>query len=176
MGCDDGSLRLLDAATGAVIRNLGNVSRFTSAADFSPDNRLLAGPGDRESILLWDVKTGQEKAKFIGPYRSPRTLAFAPDGKTLATAHDGPPSFSQEGTILLWDVESRSIRRTMPGPKGMIFALAYSPDGKLPVRLGGMEGEHVMLMDASLPATKFAFSRTERDGLTASRFLAMAAS
>ncbi|HKI38523.1 MAG TPA: WD40 repeat domain-containing protein [Gemmataceae bacterium] len=64
---------------------------------FSPDGRLLAQADDRKA-RLWDLHTGKDAATFDG-HRGPlAALAFAPDGKRLATA-------STDTTGLLWDAE-----------------------------------------------------------------------
>jgi WD40 repeat protein len=51
------------------------------------------------------------------------TLAFAPDGKTLATG--GPDSVAR-----LWEVKTGRLLRTFNGRKGWVSALAFTPDGK----------------------------------------------
>ncbi len=51
------------------------------------------------------------------------SVAFAPDGKTLATA--GSDSF-----IRLWDVTTGQIRSVLWGHLGMLRGVAFSPDGK----------------------------------------------
>jgi WD40 repeat protein len=63
----------------------------------SPDGRLLAQADDRK-VRLWDLYTGKEAAAFEGHRGLILALAFAPDGKRLATA-------SADTTGLLWDVE-----------------------------------------------------------------------
>ncbi|HEX3147337.1 MAG TPA: hypothetical protein VHR66_04595 [Gemmataceae bacterium] len=48
-------------------------------------------------MRLWDPKTGKELAVLKGHSRWVYTVAFSPDGKTLASGQ-------QDGVILLWDV------------------------------------------------------------------------
>lgn len=49
------------------------------------------------------------------------SLAFSPDGRTLATG-------SRDGTVILWDLPTGSIRARFPGD-GWNLRLAFSPDG-----------------------------------------------
>src|SRR5437868_1656705 len=49
-------------------------------------------------------------------------LAFAPDGKTLASA-------GWDQVIRLWDVFSGTERATLRGHQSEIYCLAFSPDG-----------------------------------------------
>jgi hypothetical protein len=49
------------------------------------------------TILLWEVGTGRQLARLEGHRGPVHLLAFAPDGRRLASA-------SQDGTALIWDV------------------------------------------------------------------------
>src|SRR5438094_6674069 len=76
-----------------------------------------AGDWGGDGVRLWDTASGQLKA--ILQAGSVVTLAFSPDGKTLATASSDP-------TVELWDVASGQLKVTLnaDGP------LAFSPDGQ----------------------------------------------
>ena len=54
----------------------------------------------------------------------PETVAFSPDGKTLATGDD-------DDTVRLWDVATRQqIGNPFTGHTGPVWSVAFSPDGK----------------------------------------------
>ncbi|MFI0607111.1 MAG: caspase family protein [Anaerolineae bacterium] len=58
-----------------------------------------------------------------GHSSSVESVAFSPDGKTLAAG--------SEGTIILWDVASRSpIGQPLAGHSDYVLSVAFSPDGK----------------------------------------------
>ena len=73
----------------------------------------------REAV---DLPTGAERATLIGHRTEVLSLAFSPDGKTLATG-------GRDGTIKLWDVLAGE-RRTLRGHSKLVKSIAFSPDGR----------------------------------------------
>jgi WD40 repeat protein len=53
----------------------------------------------------------------------PFTIAFAPDGKTLATG-------GQDNLVHLWEVATGAERRVLRGHDSMVLSLSFSPDGR----------------------------------------------
>src|SRR5262249_18086016 len=51
------------------------------------------------------------------------SVAFSPDGRTLASA-------SADQTVKLWDVQSRKEIKTLEGHKDYVLSVAFSPDGR----------------------------------------------
>src|SRR4029078_9482470 len=63
---------------------------------FSPDSRTLAyADGEEGDIVLWDVHAGAGKGLLKGHSNELQSLAFAPDGQTLASS-------SVDKTAKLW--------------------------------------------------------------------------
>jgi WD40 repeat protein len=64
----------------------------------------------------------------VGFWGTARSVAFSPDGKTLASGHDF-------GNVVLWDVATRRMKRTLrTSPSGVcdwVDGLAFSPDGQV---------------------------------------------
>jgi len=137
-GQADGSVKLLDLATGAVRpmnrRATGNVISVA----FSRDGRTLATTSDDGSVDVWDAPTASLRETFIGHAGSAVAPIFSPDGATLYTA-------SNDGTVIVWDVSG--LRRlghpfrfdplALPGEgphqpeQNAADAVAFSPDSKL---------------------------------------------
>jgi WD40 repeat protein len=91
-------------------------------------------------IKLWDVATCREIANLKGHTYHVRSVAFSPNGKTLASG-------SSDETIKLWDVASGKERATLTGHSGTVFDVAFSPDGKT---LASASGDHtIKLWDVS---------------------------
>lgn len=103
-GSLDGTIRILDIATGQSRPLRGHGGRILALA-FSPDQRTLAsGAGDR-TIKLWDIASGEQKGTLRGHTDWVRRLTFSPDGRILASA-------SSDGTIRLWQAATEAEVRT----------------------------------------------------------------
>jgi WD40 repeat protein len=68
------------------------------AAAFSLDGRRVA-TGQNESVVVWETASGKKRGQFTGHRGVVSSVAFAPDGKTLASS-------SRDGTALIWDLLS----------------------------------------------------------------------
>jgi WD40 repeat protein len=95
---------------------------------FSGDGRSLAEAMPDGSappaVRIHDLQTGKQKAIPVGPFADTiMRLAFAPDGRTLASG-------GLNGRVVLWDVASGTPRRDWDIPQRGISGLSFSPDGK----------------------------------------------
>jgi WD40 repeat protein len=109
-----------DTATGKEVHTIrGFVGCFGLA--FSPDGKILASACP-DTLGFWDVASGKQIGKAVdrGPFF--QTLAFAPDGKTVAAVGGG---------LRLWEVPSGKEVRRYPEQAGASYAVAFSPDGRL---------------------------------------------
>ena len=77
---------------------------------------LLAAPST-------SAQEPQLRATLKGPIGPVISLAFSPDGQTLALGNSG-------GTIQLWDLSSAKVRATLTGHTSPVWSVAYSPDGQ----------------------------------------------
>jgi WD40 repeat protein len=122
----DETIKLWEVASGR--ERLTLRGRVRDDVVFSPDGKLLAA-GGASSARLWDV---------VGTPRAPRrsfpdaalTLAFSPDGRTLAVGLWDFSERPQQGMLRLWDVRTGARRPGLLGRTGAVHAIAFSPDGR----------------------------------------------
>jgi RNA polymerase sigma factor (sigma-70 family) len=129
-------LVLWDAETGKIRHKLKH-DLEVRALGFSPDGKLVAsGTGvggaerDMDTVLLWDVKTGQLLRTLKTRDLEGVKVVFAPDSKLLAAVLD-PVLDHSEGSaeVVLWDAVEGKASRTLPDSEG-IEIIAFTPDGK----------------------------------------------
>jgi WD40 repeat protein len=110
VGGADKKVRLFEVATGKEVRQVGLPDMIGLAA-FAPDGRSLgvAWWSSQWSIRLLDAATLRERAKLADPNASVRSLAFAPDGKLLASG-------LTDTTAVFWDVTNTAPRSQKKEP------------------------------------------------------------
>jgi len=70
----------------------------------------LASAGGDQTVRLWDLADGPERAIWIGTAPAARSVAFSFDKRSLASA-------GADGAVRLWDVETgheRGVLKDMP--------------------------------------------------------------
>ncbi|MBI1917060.1 MAG: WD40 repeat domain-containing protein, partial [Planctomycetes bacterium] len=86
----------------------------------------------------WEVDTGKERPPLKGHRKGVYAIAFAPDGKTLASAGwDETVRLWEVTTVRLWDVASGKELRRCKGRPDYFMRVAFTPDGKTLAATGG---------------------------------------
>ncbi len=116
------------------------------ALALSSDERyLVSGPNVTDGeLMLWDLETGESRQ--LARMLPASTLAFSPDGKTIAGAGlSGPDSLSR---ISLWDVAAGGdpVAETplLPGPA---VGIAFTADGTQLISAVATDGHPVQFWD-----------------------------
>ncbi|HEX7312606.1 MAG TPA: caspase family protein [Pyrinomonadaceae bacterium] len=91
---------------------------------FTQDGRTMASWFDLgKTIKVWDITTGKELHTLSSGENILASVAFSPDGKTVAAR-------SGNGIITLWDVASGEVLRALSLGAGASDLFVFSPDGE----------------------------------------------
>ena len=127
----NGRIKLWDRETGSLRYTLGVNTQRTSgelvegiyALAYSPDGSRIAGPGPKNSLVLYDAVTGEIDLRLEGDPGAVQGLTWSPDGQTLVAA------ISAHG-MRVWETRKGRLTRSFLGKHGgPVASVAFSPDG-----------------------------------------------
>jgi RNA polymerase sigma factor (sigma-70 family) len=134
----DGTVRVWEAATGALRHTLAGHGESAQAVAFSPDGALLATAGEDGVVRLWDPATGRPVRDLDGHRGRVWGVCFSPDGRELASA-------GGDQTVRVWNPTDGTELRKFGGLRGGAYAVEFHPAGPL---LAVAADNTVLLLDA----------------------------
>jgi WD40 repeat protein len=124
--CDDiqPGLALLDAATGSLVVSAeGGLEGYWPLLAFSPDGSLLALAGTSLDLRRTSDLALVKSLGLANQEIELTSLAFAPDGETLAAG-------MRDGGIWMWEVSTGDELAWLEGHTLSVTGLAFTPDGR----------------------------------------------
>jgi WD40 repeat protein len=136
---DGMTLTVLSFEAGVSIWNLPDGTRRASipgltsfdilgGVAFGQDGKMLAAADQFEnSVSIFTLPDGKPLAKLSGHTKLVNAIAFAPEGRRLATG-------SRDNTINIWELPEGKLITTLKAPGTALFGIkqvAFTPDGKI---------------------------------------------
>lgn len=117
----EGSVQLLSANKGEILRSVKGHGFGTMAMSWSPRGYFLATGGQEKLARIWDARSGDQVAELEGGGGSVEHLAWSPAGDMLATVSGKH--------IKLWDATGALLEH-FPQQAYTIAGLQWRADGK----------------------------------------------
>jgi WD domain, G-beta repeat len=114
-------IRVWDAGTGRLWRELLTQDEGTFALAFTPDGRTLLSTGRKSVIRLWELETASQRRELSGHTGAVFALALSRDGRTLASA-------GEDKRALLYHLSARPQLHSQPVDLERAWAALASAD------------------------------------------------
>lgn len=120
-GDEKGWVRVWDVQRGTLLRTYRGKGEVKALA-VAPTHGRIAAALERV-VELWDIERDEKVATLRGHRANVRDVAFAPDGRLLATV-------SRDKALRLWDADTGASLAVLEGHVDHIERVELSPDGR----------------------------------------------
>jgi WD40 repeat protein len=116
----DGIVRLWNAATGTLVRELRGHKEEVVKLAFSPrSDHLVSGSADG-NVIIWDLSQGTIVSNLGEHSGGVQSVAFNGDGTLIVTA-------IKSGLVEIWDATSRNVRASLRQHEGAVMSAEFGP-------------------------------------------------
>jgi WD40 repeat protein len=115
-----GTILILDAGTGEIVRRLTGIVQRIGYIAWSPDGTRLAAATSGSTVRVWDLKTGVDEFEFPGGM----SMAWSPDGAHLVTG-------TRDGLVQIWNSRTGQLRKTLNGHESYVYDVDWSREDRL---------------------------------------------
>ena len=136
----DQTIRVWDIATGSNSLTIWDRSNVIASVAYSPDGKHILAAGKRPfvreseqqgdntgsqqdgTVKQWNASTGRIELNIKGYISVVKSVAYAPDGKSFASA-------GYDNTVRVWNATTGGELATFRGHRDYVVSVAFSPDG-----------------------------------------------
>ncbi|MBF0519525.1 MAG: glycosyltransferase family 39 protein [Nitrospirae bacterium] len=122
------SIKLIDIESGALVREFAYNPQPIKSLNVMTDGSSVTGVLGN-TIIQWDITTGNKIKSFIGHKERINTIALTPDGKHLLSS-------ARNDSLKVWDVHTSKEIRSFNALKNKALTIAITPDGRYAVSAG----------------------------------------
>ena len=122
VGATDGSVTILNAQTGSVVRTLTAHTGWITIRGLAlnSDQTILYSSGLDGLLTVWDMRTGTQTTQYNEHSLGIFGISLEPNGNRLVSTSD------QEGKLLVWDMTTQKLTTLRVGT-GIPLELTYAP-------------------------------------------------
>lgn len=118
----DKTIRLLDVASGSVVRSMEGHTHHVLGIDWQHDGLTLASAGADQTVKLWDPETGQQRRTISGFGTEATALTFVAETNQLAAA-------SAAGKVQISNAADGKTVKTFDAAGDFLYCVAVTPKG-----------------------------------------------
>ena len=122
-GSADGTVRVWDLASGALLRTMGSRTGRITCVVVTPDGKQIVSGSWDKTIQIWDLASGQLLRSVEGHQDRVTCVTCTPDGLQVISG-------SEDQSVKIWDLKSGKLLRSLEGHTKIVKCVAVTSDGQ----------------------------------------------